>query len=141
MASIHHTSFSQYYPFRQIVFDHPLTMDGDEVRGEDDITRRGYSTFSESPKSYQKSSKENSVVREHAMKRTQNAVHMYFDQARMSTKATTAQKSIASRLRGKQGRLRGTLMGKMQLYCQNSHHRRCNLDMREVWYPNTLPIH
>lgn len=120
------------------------TMDGDEVRGEDDITRRLLYILRVA-KSYQKSSKENSVVREHAMKRTQNAVHMYFDQARMSTKATTAQKSIASRLRGKQGRLRGTLMGKRcNFTARTVITGDANLDMREVGVPkhvaNTLTV-
>jgi len=120
------------------------TMDGDEVRGEDDITRRLLYILRVA-KSYAKSSKENSVVREHAMKRTQNAVHMYFDQARMSTKTTTAQKSISSRLRGKQGRLRGTLMGKRcNFTARTVITGDANLDMREVGVPkhvaNTLTV-
>jgi DNA-directed RNA polymerase II subunit RPB1 len=119
-------------------------MDGDEVRGEDDITRRLLYILRVA-KSYAKSSKENSVVREHAMKRTQNAVHMYFDQARMSTKTTTAQKSISSRLRGKQGRLRGTLMGKRcNFTARTVITGDANLDMREVGVPkhvaNTLTV-
>jgi DNA-directed RNA polymerase II subunit RPB1 len=120
------------------------TMDGDEVRGEDDITRRLLYILRVA-KSYKNASKENSVVREHSMRRTQNAVHMYLDQARMSTKATTAQKSIASRLRGKQGRLRGTLMGKRcNFTARTVITGDANLDMREVGVPkhvaNTLTI-
>ena len=100
------------------------TMDGDEVRGEDDITRRLLYILRVA-QSYKNARLENSVVREHSMKRTQNAIHMYFDQARMSTKATTAQKSIASRLRGKQGRLSRDSDGQaLQLYGANCHHRR-----------------
>ena len=114
------------------------TMDGDEVRGEDDITRRLLYILRVS-KSYKNASKENSVVRQHAMKRTQNAVHMYLDQARMSSKATTAQKSIASRLRGKQGRLRGTLMGKRcNFTARTVITGDANLDMREVGVPQSV---
>jgi len=64
---------------------------------------------------------------------------MYIDQTRMSTKVKNTQKSISERLRGKTGRLRGTLMGK-----------RCNftsrtvitgdamLDMRDVGVPKQV---
>lgn len=111
------------------------TMDGDEVRGEDDITRRLLYILRVA-KGYKNTKNQNSVVRQHAMKRTQNAVHMYFDQARMSTKKTTAQKSIASRLRGKQGRLRGTLMGKRcNFTARTVITGDANLDMREVGVP------
>lgn len=120
------------------------TMDGDEVRGEDDITRRLLYILRVA-KGYKNARKENSTVRKHALKRTQNAVHMYFDQARMSTKATTAQKSIASRLRGKTGRIRGTLMGKRcNFTARTVITGDANLDMREVGVPehvaNTLTI-
>ena len=120
------------------------TMDGDEVRGEDDITRRLLYILRVA-KNYKNAKYQNSVVREHAMKRTQDAVHMYLDQARMSTKATTTQKSIASRLRGKKGRLRGTLMGKRcNFTARTVITGDANLDMREVGVPqhvaNTLTI-
>jgi len=120
------------------------TMDGDDVRGEDDITRRLLYILRVAG-GYKTALSQNSIVRQHAMKRTQNAVHMYIDQARMSTKATTAQKSIASRLRGKQGRMRGTLMGKRcNFTARTVITGDSNLDMREVGVPkyvaNTLTI-
>ena len=94
-------------------------MDGDGLKLKM-ISHVDCFTFSELQKIIKMPNFKNSVVREHAMKRTQDAVHMYLDQARMTT-VTTTQKSIASRLRGKQGRLRGTLMGK-----------RCNFTARTV---------
>lgn len=114
------------------------TLDGEEVRGEDDITRRLLYVI-RIAKAYKKSLEENSIVRSHAAERLQDALHMYIDQARMSTKVKNSQKSISERLRGKTGRLRGTLMGK-----------RCNftartvitgdamLDMRDVGVPKQV---
>ena len=114
------------------------TMDGDEVRGEDDITRRLLYVLRVGA-GFRKIKEENSVIRGHAIQRFQDAVHMYIDQTRMHTKYKSGQKSISERLRGKQGRLRGTLMGK-----------RCNftartvitgdamLDMREVGVPRAV---
>ena len=114
------------------------TLDGEEVRGEDDITRRLLYVI-RIAKAYKKASNENSVIKAHAVTRLQDALHMYIDQTRMSTKVKNTQKSISERLRGKTGRLRGTLMGK-----------RCNftsrtvitgdamLDMREVGIPKQV---
>jgi len=114
------------------------TMDGDEVRGEDDITRRLLYVL-RIAKGYKNVKEENSTVRQHYQKRVQDAVHMYIDQTRMSTKNKGTQKCISDRLRGKTGRLRGTLMGK-----------RCNftartvisgdamLDMRDVGVPQEV---
>jgi len=114
------------------------TLDGEEVRGEDDITRRLLYVI-RIANSYKKSLEENSTVRSHAAERLQDALHMYIDQTRMSTKVKNTQKSISERLRGKTGRLRGTLMGK-----------RCNftsrtvitgdamLDMRDVGVPKQV---
>lgn len=114
------------------------TLDGEEVRGEDDITRRLLYVI-RIAKAYKKASNENSVIKAHAVERLQDALHMYIDQNRMSTKVKNTQKSISERLRGKTGRLRGTLMGK-----------RCNftsrtvitgdamLDMREVGVPKQV---
>ena len=114
------------------------TMDGDEVRGEDDITRRLLYVLRIS-KTFKHAENQTTHVKEHTMNRIQDAVHMYIDQKRMSSKQQNSQKSISERLRGKQGRLRGTLMGK-----------RCNftartvitgdamLDMREVGIPQQV---
>ena len=114
------------------------TMDGDEVRGEDDITRRLLYVL-RIAKGYKNVIDENSTVKQHYQKKIQDAVHMYIDQTRMSTKNKGVQKCISDRLRGKTGRLRGTLMGK-----------RCNftsrtvvsgdamMDMREVGVPKEV---
>ena len=114
------------------------TLDGEEVRGEDDITRRLLYVI-RIAKAYKKASDEISIVKAHAGTRLQDALHMYIDQTRMSTKVKNTQKSISERLRGKTGRIRGTLMGK-----------RCNftsrtvitgdamLDMREVGVPKQV---
>ena len=114
------------------------TLDGEEVRGEDDITRRLLYVL-RIAKTYKNATQENSVVKEHALNKIQDALHMYIDQTRMPTNVKTTQKSISERLRGKTGRLRGTLMGK-----------RCNftartvitgdamLDMREVGVPKQV---
>ena len=111
------------------------TLDGDEVRGEDDITRRLLYILRVA-KGYKNVLNENSTVKEHAMKRTQDAIHMYIDQTRMSTKTVTHQKSIASRLRGKQGRMRGSLMGKRcNFTARTVITGDANLDMREVGVP------
>ena len=96
------------------------TLDGEEVRGEDDITRRLLYVL-RIANSYKKSKDENSVVLNHARTRVQDAVHMYIDQTRMRTNVKNTQKSISERLRGKTGRIRGTLMGK-----------RCNFTARTV---------
>lgn len=96
------------------------TFDGEEVRGEDDITRRLLYVL-RIANSYKKSVGENSVVLNHARTRVQDAIHMYIDQTRMRTNVKTTQKSISERLRGKTGRIRGTLMGK-----------RCNFTARTV---------
>jgi DNA-directed RNA polymerase II subunit RPB1 len=113
-------------------------MDGDEVRGEDDITRRLLYVMRVGA-GFKKIKEENSAIRGHAVQRFQDAVHMYIDQTRMHTKYKSGQKSISERLRGKQGRIRGTLMGK-----------RCNftartvitgdamLDMRQVGVPRAV---
>jgi DNA-directed RNA polymerase II subunit RPB1 len=111
------------------------TIDGDEVRGEDDLTRRLLYILRVA-KGYAKVLDESSVIREHAMRRTQDAVHMYIDQKRMSSKQVANQKSIASRLRGKTGRLRGTLMGKRSNFTARTVITGDSmLDMREVGVP------
>jgi len=114
------------------------TMDGEEVRGEDDITRRLLYVL-RIAKAYTKAADEISVIKDHANQRLQDALHMYMDQTRMPGKMKNGQKSISERLRGKQGRFRGTLMGK-----------RCNftsrtvitgdamMDMREVGVPKQV---
>ena len=114
------------------------TMNGDEVRGEDDITRRLLYVL-RIAKGYKNVIAEISTVKQHYKKKIQDAVHMYIDQTRMSSKHKGTQKCISDRLRGKTGRLRGTLMGK-----------RCNftsrtvvsgdamLDMREVGVPKEV---
>jgi len=114
------------------------TMDGDEVRGEDDITRRLLYVL-RIAKGYTNVKNENTTIQQHYQKKVQDAVHMYIDQTRMSTKNKGTQKCISDRLRGKTGRLRGTLMGK-----------RCNftartvisgdamLDMRDVGVPQEV---
>ena len=114
------------------------TMDGDEVRGEDDITRRLLYILRVC-KGYNNVQHENSTVIQHYQKKVQDAIHMYIDQTRMSSKNKGTQKCISDRLRGKTGRLRGTLMGK-----------RCNftartvisgdamLDMRDVGIPQEV---
>ncbi len=96
------------------------TLDGEEVRGEDDITRRLLYVI-RIANAYKKSKDQNSVIQQHAGERLQDAVHMYIDQNRMSSKMKSGQKSISERLRGKTGRLRGSLMGK-----------RCNFTARTV---------
>ena len=96
------------------------TQDGEEVHGEDDITRRLLYVLRIAT-SFKKSEGENSIVRAHAITRVQDALHMYIDQARMGTNVKSTQKSISERLRGKTGRIRGTLMGK-----------RCNFTARTV---------
>jgi len=113
-------------------------MDGEEVRGEDDITRRLLYVL-RIAKAYTKAADEISVIKDHANQRLQDALHMYMDQTRMPGKMKNGQKSISERLRGKQGRFRGTLMGK-----------RCNftsrtvitgdamMDMREVGVPKQV---
>lgn len=114
------------------------TLDGEEVRGEDDITRRLLYVI-RIAKAYNRAKDEITIVKNHALERLQDALHMYIDQTRMPGKVKNGQKSISERLRGKQGRLRGTLMGK-----------RCNftsrtvitgdamLDMREVGVPKQV---
>lgn len=114
------------------------TMDGDEVRGEDDLTRRLLYILRVA-KNFQNVKHENTVVKNHTIQRIQDAVHMYIDQARMSSKNTTAQKSIASRLRGKTGRLRGTLMGKRSNFTARTVITGDALmDMREVGVPQEV---
>ena len=111
------------------------TIDGDEVRGEDDLTRRLLYILRVA-KGYKQIQHENQTIIDHAIQRTQDAVHMYIDQARMSTKQVTHQKSIASRLRGKTGRLRGTLMGKRSNFTARTVITGDSmLDMREVGVP------
>lgn len=114
------------------------TLDGDEVRGEDDITRRLLYILRVC-KAYKKITHENTTVIGHYKKKVQDALHMYIDQTRMNTKNKNAGKCLADRLRGKKGRLRGSLMGK-----------RCNftartvisgdamLDMRDVGIPQQV---
>ena len=148
-VAIYHPKNNDFHPSWLILTLLPIppncvrpspTMDGDEVRGEDDITRRLLYVLRIS-KTFLNVQNETKHIKEHTMNRVQDAVHMYIDQARMSSKQhnNKNQKSISERLRGKQGRLRGTLMGK-----------RCNftartvitgdamLDMREVGIPQQV---
>lgn len=111
------------------------TLDGDEVRGEDDITRRLVYVLRISKAAY-KAKDENSVVRTHAQSRLQDAIHMYIDQRKMPGKSRAAQKSISERLVGKQGRMRGTLMGKRCNYTARTVITGdAMLDMRQVGVP------
>ena len=118
------------------------TMDGDEVRGEDDITRR-LLYIMRICQAYKRVANENSTVVQHAVAKVQDAVHLYIDQTRMSSKQknvqTTRQKSISERLRGKQGRLRGTLMGKRCNYTARTVITGdAMLDMRDVGVPRAI---
>ena len=114
------------------------TLDGDEVRGEDDITRRLLYVL-RLAKSARKAKDENSVVREHSQTRFQDAIHMYIDQRKMPGKTHTAQKSISERLVGKQGRMRGSLMGKRCNYTARTVITGdAMLDMREVGVPRQV---
>lgn len=96
------------------------TMDGDEVRGEDDITRRLLYVI-RIANATKKTKNENSIVQNHSEQRLQDAVHSYIDQRKMPGKVRASQKSISERLVGKEGRMRGSLMGK-----------RCNYTARTV---------
>ena len=114
------------------------TMDGDEVRGEDDLTRKLLYVIRVS-KGYKKILEENSVIREHASQRVQDAVHAYLDQTRMNSKFKATSKSISERLRGKQGRIRGTLMGKRCNYTARTVITGdAMIDMREVGVPEDV---
>ena len=111
------------------------TLDGDEVRGEDDITRRLLYVL-RIAKSAQKTKDENSVVRIHNQTRLQDAIHMYIDQRKMPGKTHASQKSISERLVGKEGRMRGTLMGKRCNYTARTVITGdAMLDMRQVGVP------
>jgi DNA-directed RNA polymerase II subunit RPB1 len=68
-----------------------------------------------------KTKNENSIVQNHSEQRLQDAVHSYIDQRKMPGKVRASQKSISERLVGKEGRMRGSLMGK-----------RCNYTARTV---------
>ena len=111
------------------------TMDGDEVRGEDDITRRLLYVL-RIANAARKAKDENSVVRTHNQKRLQDAIHMYIDQRKMPGNSHASQKSISERLIGKEGRMRGTLMGKRCNYTARTVITGdAMLDMREVGVP------
>lgn len=111
------------------------TLDGDEVRGEDDITRRLLYVLRIS-KAAQKATDELSIVRAHNQTRLQDAMHMYIDQRKMPGKTRAAQKSISERLVGKEGRMRGTLMGKRCNYTARTVITGdAMLDMRQVGVP------
>tara|TARA_B110000091_G_C13811346_1_gene475210 strand:- start:1727 stop:2953 length:1227 start_codon:yes stop_codon:yes gene_type:complete len=111
------------------------TLDGDEVRGEDDITRRLLYVLRIS-KAAHKAKDENSVVRTHNQTRLQDAIHMYMDQRKMPGKTHASQKSISERLVGKQGRMRGSLMGKRCNYTARTVITGdAMLDMRQVGVP------
>jgi DNA-directed RNA polymerase II subunit RPB1 len=114
------------------------TMDGDEVRGEDDITRRLLYVL-RIAQAAGKTSDENSIVRTHSQQRLQDAVHMYIDQRKMPGKARASQKSISERLVGKEGRMRGSLMGKRCNYTARTVITGdAMLDMREVGVPRAV---
>jgi DNA-directed RNA polymerase subunit A' len=132
---LHNTSQRAFHPSWLVLTVLPIppnavrpspTRDGEEVRGEDDITRRLIYILRVATSCFNVvKAGENSVVLEHAFKRVQDAIHMYLDQTRMPSKykngKNSRQKSISERLRGKQGRIRGSLMGK-----------RCNFTARTV---------
>ena len=114
------------------------TMDGDEVRGEDDITRRLLYILRVA-KGYKNVQNEIQAIKNHTIHKIQDAVHMYIDQTRMGSKIVTHQKSIASRLRGKTGRMRGTLMGKRSNFTARTVITGdAMLDMREVGVPKQV---
>jgi len=114
------------------------TLDGDEVRGEDDITRRLLYVI-RIAKATQKSFNENSVVKKHAEQRLQDAVHMYIDQRKTPGNTRASQKSISERLVGKEGRMRGSLMGKRCNYTARTVITGdAMLDMREVGIPKQV---
>jgi len=114
------------------------TMDGDEVRGEDDITRRLLYVI-RIAKSTQKSFNENSIVKKHSEQRLQDAVHMYIDQRKTPGNTRVSQKSISERLVGKEGRMRGSLMGKRCNYTARTVITGdAMLDMREVGVPRQV---
>ena len=114
------------------------TLDGDEVRGEDDITRRLLYVI-RIAKATQKSFNENSIVKKHAEQRLQDAVHMYIDQRKTPGNTRASQKSISERLVGKEGRMRGSLMGKRCNYTARTVITGdAMLDMREVGVPRQV---
>jgi len=114
------------------------TMDGDEVRGEDDITRRLLYVI-RIASSTRKSINENSVVKKHSEQRLQDAVHMYIDQRKTQGTTRASQKSISERLVGKEGRMRGSLMGKRCNYTARTVITGdAMLDMREVGVPRQV---
>ena len=114
------------------------TLDGDEVRGEDDITRRLLYVI-RIAKATIKSANENSIVRKHAEQRLQDAVHMYIDQRKIPGNTRASQKSISERLVGKEGRMRGSLMGKRCNYTARTVITGdAMLDMREVGVPRQV---
>jgi DNA-directed RNA polymerase beta' subunit len=114
------------------------TIDGDEVRGEDDITRRLLYVM-RIAKAMKSSAKENTIVRKHAEQRLQDAVHMYIDQRKTPGKTRASQKSISERLVGKEGRMRGSLMGKRCNYTARTVITGdAMLDMREVGVPRQV---
>jgi len=113
-------------------------MDGDEVRGEDDITRRLLYVI-RIASSTRKSINENSVVKKHSEQRLQDAVHMYIDQRKTQGTTRASQKSISERLVGKEGRMRGSLMGKRCNYTARTVITGdAMLDMREVGVPRQV---
>lgn len=114
------------------------TLDGDQVRGEDDITRRLLYVL-RIASAAKKTKDENSVVRLHSQERLQEAIHMYIDQRKMPGNARAAQKSISERLVGKEGRMRGSLMGKRCNYTARTVITGdAQLDMREVGVPRLV---
>jgi DNA-directed RNA polymerase II subunit RPB1 len=114
------------------------TLDGDQVRGEDDITRRLLYVL-RIALSAQNTTDENSVVRSHSRERLQEAIHMYIDQRKMPGNARATQKSISERLVGKEGRMRGSLMGKRCNYTARTVITGdAQLDMREVGVPRLV---
>jgi DNA-directed RNA polymerase II subunit RPB1 len=114
------------------------TMDGDEVRGEDDITRRLLYVI-RIANSTKKSTNENSIVKKHAEQRLQDAIHMYIDQRKSPGNVRASQKSISERLVGKEGRMRGSLMGKRCNYTARTVITGdAMLDMREVGVPRQV---
>ena len=114
------------------------TVDGDEVRGEDDITRRLLYVL-RIAKAAGKTADENSIVRTHSQHRLQDAMHMYIDQRKIPGNGRASQKSISERLVGKEGRMRGSLMGKRCNYTARTVITGdAMLDMREVGVPREV---
>jgi len=150
---LHNTSGRAFHPSWLVLTVLPIppnavrpspTRDGEEVRGEDDLTRRLIYLLRVAKSCKQViDADEITIVREHAAQRVQDAIHMYLDQTRMPSKyknsKNSRQKSISERLRGKQGRIRGSLMGKRCNYTARTVITGdAMMDMRDVGVPKQV---